>query len=102
MKVKGKIMQDLMPISDDYVLFSDFKDVRESADWKMLISKMRNLIDNTLTAVERHAKLSKHTYDIAKGKDQLARLEQDHIDRKIELKTHLKKRTEKRRLRKRE
>lgn len=52
------MFQDLMPISDDYVLYADFASVMKRSDWKALISQMRATIHKTLEQIKAHRHLT--------------------------------------------
>lgn len=47
-RVKQSMFQDLMPISDDYVLYSDFAISRKRSEWKTLLYQLRMTILKTL------------------------------------------------------
>jgi len=71
-KVKSKIFADLTPIiQQEEVAYSVFEDISQTPAWKNLVRLMGHLVKNSLDAIERHAKHSKHTWDVAKGKMKL-------------------------------
>ena len=51
--------------------YSVFEDISQTPAWKNLVRLMGHLVKNSLDAIERHAKHSKHTWDVAKGKMKL-------------------------------
>ena len=42
---KKKIFQDLMPIGDDYVMYTDFSDHFKSTSWSNLFKAMRTYLN---------------------------------------------------------
>lgn len=57
-RVKESMFQDLLPISDEYVVYKDFARVFKRSEWTRLIQSIRNLIARTLEAVKQHRHLT--------------------------------------------
>lgn len=92
-----------MPIPEqDEVAFQGFEDVLDGALWKYLLTLLDEAIKAILDAIKRHSKLSKQTWDVAKGRLKLKRLEDEHNERKNELVEHMKQRATKRNKRQRD
>ena len=57
-RVKEEIFQDLMPINDDYVRYTDFEAFYKRSEWRALVSKMSAMISKTLEAIKAHRHLT--------------------------------------------
>lgn len=57
-EVKQKMFADLMPISDDYVLYKDFASVVGRNEWSTLVQSIHSLVVNALEAVKQHRHLT--------------------------------------------
>lgn len=58
LKCKNAVFQNLLPISDDYVLYYDFERVVKRNEWSRLKQSVRNLIARSLEAVKQHRNLT--------------------------------------------
>ena len=43
-EVKSQMFQDLMPISDDYVVYKDFAIVKKKSEWNRLLQSMQTMV----------------------------------------------------------
>ena len=57
-RVKQCMFQDLMPISDDYVMYKDFSNVSNRSEWTKLIEKIKTMVDKTMDAIKQHKYLT--------------------------------------------
>jgi hypothetical protein len=58
-------------VQQEEVAYLVFDDISLLPAWKNLVRLLGNCIKSTLDAIERHAKHSKHTWDVAKGRMKL-------------------------------
>lgn len=56
--VKQKMFQDLMPISDKFVLYKDFEATIKRSEWTGLVSKIRAMINKTIETIKTHKHLT--------------------------------------------
>jgi len=57
-RVKQGMFEDLMPISDTYVKYEDFKVASKRSEWSGMISKMRVMIMKTIETIKAHRHLT--------------------------------------------
>ena len=57
-RVKQSMFQDLMPISDDYVMYKDFSNVSNRSEWTKLIEKIKTMVQKTMDAIKQHKYLT--------------------------------------------
>ena len=51
-RVKQSMFQDLMPISDDYVMYKDFANLSKRTEWAKLIDKMTSMVAKTMESIK--------------------------------------------------
>jgi len=52
------MFQDLMPISDKFVVYKDFEATTKRSEWTGLVSKIRAMINKTIETIKAHKHLT--------------------------------------------